>query len=241
MHNLPEGNPLKLLALAYWHNSCDDHCGTGMHCRRFINYKGHDMKFRTFAVAVVAATTLIMNAAADAKVFVVKWSGSQFGNSATATGTFDINTAVYPDLGGTENVNPVGPNFQVLSLKITGASSGNGTFTQSDFGSFVFAANTPLNYNTQLIGQLMGNGYTFGSFGPGYGGPSGDFNLFASNASAPTGTFFFRLTTGNGSGDSLAVTSIAPGVPEPASWALMIAGFGLVGVAARRRSSVVTA
>ena len=30
-------------------------------------------------------------------------------------------------------------------------------------------------------------------------------------------------------------------VPEPAAWALMIAGFGMVGVAARRRSSVVTA
>ena len=29
-------------------------------------------------------------------------------------------------------------------------------------------------------------------------------------------------------------------VPEPASWALMIAGFGMVGVAVRRRSSVVT-
>lgn len=30
-------------------------------------------------------------------------------------------------------------------------------------------------------------------------------------------------------------------VPEPASWALMVAGFGLVGVAARRRTSVVSA
>lgn len=32
-----------------------------------------------------------------------------------------------------------------------------------------------------------------------------------------------------------------PVVPEPASWALMITGFGLVGVAMRRRSAVVTA
>jgi len=30
-------------------------------------------------------------------------------------------------------------------------------------------------------------------------------------------------------------------VPEPASWMLMIAGFGLVGVAARRRPAAVTA
>jgi hypothetical protein len=30
-------------------------------------------------------------------------------------------------------------------------------------------------------------------------------------------------------------------VPEPASWAMLIAGFGLVGAAARRRRTVVAA
>lgn len=38
----------------------------------------------------------------------------------------------------------------------------------------------------------------------------------------------------------IAMTAVA-GVPEPESWALMIAGIGAVGVAARRRTSVVTA
>lgn len=32
-----------------------------------------------------------------------------------------------------------------------------------------------------------------------------------------------------------AVQAIAPGVPEPATWAMMIGGFGFVGAAARRR------
>jgi hypothetical protein len=32
-----------------------------------------------------------------------------------------------------------------------------------------------------------------------------------------------------------------PGVPEPATWALLLAGFGLVGVMARRRTATVTA
>lgn len=39
--------------------------------------------------------------------------------------------------------------------------------------------------------------------------------------------------------DGLSLSANA--VPEPASWMLLIAGFGMVGVAARRRSAVVTA
>jgi hypothetical protein len=35
--------------------------------------------------------------------------------------------------------------------------------------------------------------------------------------------------------------SIGPGVPEPASWAMLIAGFGLVGAARRRRNSALAA
>ncbi|WP_419816742.1 PEPxxWA-CTERM sorting domain-containing protein [Glacieibacterium sp.] len=35
--------------------------------------------------------------------------------------------------------------------------------------------------------------------------------------------------------DGSDLPPVVPGVPEPASWALMIAGFGLVGAAARRR------
>ena len=35
--------------------------------------------------------------------------------------------------------------------------------------------------------------------------------------------------------------AVTPGVPEPASWALMIAGFGLVGASMRRRRAAVAA
>lgn len=40
--------------------------------------------------------------------------------------------------------------------------------------------------------------------------------------------------------DSFAA-NLTGGVPEPASWALMIAGFGMVGLAARRRMTAVAA
>lgn len=101
-------------------------------------------------------------------------------------------------------------------------------------------ANAGTYVNTNLAGQ------TFGAFG---------FNLGVSNnfgfdISGGTGAAFVSennqfgtvsLVTGQatllgtiGAGNLVDITAGA--VPEPASWALMIGGFGLVGAAMRRRS-----
>ncbi len=58
------------------------------------------------------------------------------------------------------------------------------------------------------------------------------------------GAISVLLASDNGQGDFDNVRlsdDAAAGVPEPASWALMIGGFGLVGAAARRRRGVVAA
>ncbi len=47
----------------------------------------------------------------------------------------------------------------------------------------------------------------------------------------------FTDTTENWHGYTVGVEDIATGVPEPTSWALLIAGFGLVGAAMRRRTA----
>ena len=41
--------------------------------------------------------------------------------------------------------------------------------------------------------------------------------------------------------DSFSATGVAAAVPEPATWAMMIAGFALAGAAVRRRGAVKTA
>jgi hypothetical protein len=53
---------------------------------------------------------------------------------------------------------------------------------------------------------------------------------------APVPTFVGQGVEG-GAWQARAITLGKPAVPEPASWALMIAGFGLVGATLRRRAS----
>jgi hypothetical protein len=52
---------------------------------------------------------------------------------------------------------------------------------------------------------------------------------------------FFFGAPGSTADGSFTGTLTAPGVPEPATWGMLIAGFGLVGVLARRRNEAATA
>ncbi|MCM0032143.1 two-partner secretion domain-containing protein, partial [Sandarakinorhabdus limnophila] len=173
----------------------------------------------------------------------VTWSGARFQNEASAIGFFDADIDLLPGLGSVTNLGSFGTGFALRSLNIQNAESGNGSFSQADFQNFVyFHAEGPLDYSRELIGQTMANGFNFGSFEDGYGGPSGDFNIFGANGfgsniaganpNAPIGTFFFQLTTAAGLGDNMAVVSILPERPTPTSTVASVAseingGFGL--------------
>lgn len=69
--------------------------------------------------------------------------------------------------------------------------------------------------------------------------------LYTGTSAAPTfllGTFELERFTVEGILPYQLTISEAPGgVPEPASWAMLIAGFGLVGAVRRRRVAAVTA
>lgn len=194
------------------------------------------MKIIGNVIRLAALPLALCSGVAQAALFEVNWSGAQFGNAATATGTFDF-TADAADLGGNQPFRSF-PDGRVSLASLSVTQNGSTTsFSQSDFSSFYFASNSQLDFSRELIGQTMTNGCTFGSFAsPCYGGSSGDFNLFSSNSAAPTGSFYFVLTAAGG--NQLAVISMAPGagaVPEPATWAMLILGFGAVGAALRRR------
>ncbi|WP_081668621.1 PEPxxWA-CTERM sorting domain-containing protein [Sphingomonas phyllosphaerae] len=62
--------------------------------------------------------------------------------------------------------------------------------------------------------------------------------LFSGTLSKPSfiaGTYNLR-GFGSSSGGSLTITNLAASVPEPASWMMMILGFGVVGYAMRRKT-----
>lgn len=159
--------------------------------------------------------------------FDLTWSGASFGNSATAVGqiTFDPTLVTYPGTIYTDNGTWAGVTD--FTMTVTGASSGNGTFDFSDFSYFWFnTGGLSLDFTKELFGQpTVYPDAPWGTIDPVdmYGG---EFNLWTPEGSnAPIGYWFFTIQTDRYAGDLLALTSFAPAVPEPSSFAL--AGIGV--------------
>ena len=174
------------------------------------------------------------------------------GSGVGVDGAYDVYNAgpSVTTSGGVINVNPFGSGAG-LGAKESGITftfdSGVNAFgfEVGDWGTccqpsklyIQFGANTPI---------LVGESTTFG-------------DVFLTNGGAgvflaaldDTGTFTQVSFWGDGFGEYLVAggtlrfaaleQNSLPGVPEPASWAMMIAGFGLVGTTMRRRRSALVA
>ncbi len=188
-------------------------------------------KFIKQAAAILAAGVLASPAFAAQETFDLAWSGTSFGNTATATGQITIDTSSI-----NSNYNEFAfPDSRVTNLSITvsGADAGNGTFGLSDFSFMVVWAPQALDFSRELVGQPQGGGNTWGESN----GSAGDLNFFGNSASAPVGTSYFVLTTADYAGDPMLLTSMRSAVPEAGNLSMLLAGLGLVGFAARRRQS----
>ena len=133
-------------------------------------------------------------------------------------------------------------NLLDISFDVTGNQRGGAA--DSLFGVLVFDAPTTLHNVTfmgQSLGDFAGSSYTFnlGAIASNYPQTNAMFSATAGNGGS------FRLQFGtNGVGDNVGPildnvsVGISSAVPEPATWAMMIAGFGLVGSAMRRRQTL---
>jgi len=189
--------------------------------------------------ALVAGLLLLVTTAyADTfQTYNLAWSGATFGNNATASGQITLDLTTLPNPGPT--VYDMYNDISSLTVTVTGASSGNGTWTKADLcacsalSTFTYwwTGGAALNMNQQLVGQpTLGNPWGTPD------GISGDFNFFFTNG-GPLGTFYFTMTTDGGLEDSMLLTSVAPvsTTPEPGTIALFGSGIiGLAGVLRRK-------
>lgn len=86
--------------------------------------------------------------------FYLQYSGVSHGNSAIATGTIVIDTDLLLNPGGLFEPLPLSPTVVGGSLTVSGATSGNGTFTLDDYSDWLwYTGGVALNLSTELVGQ----------------------------------------------------------------------------------------
>lgn len=177
------------------------------------------MNYKTiFFAAAIFVTTAILPQPASATVYTYNWSFSGFSHNGS--GKFTTS-----DSSGDLNISDI--TGIVDGEVITGLSTlGGPDQTYIDSGSYT----------------LDFNGIAFKT-------ASADYDLYYNNAYRALYSVGNNATFGGDSAIDGFTASLAPvvsspviwvaaGVPEPASWAMMLVGMGLIGFAARRRQKV---
>ena len=195
------------------------------------------------ALALMGLGALTLTTQANAQAFV---NGS-FEADAQATGTWNI----YPNLTGWTG----GPAGIELRNNVAGAAYDGNNYVELDT-----TANSLASQAVTTVGQLYTlsfaysarenvapasngieaywNGSLLASL-TGQGGPSGNnWSLYSYQVigTSPVSLLEFRAVgTSDSYGGSLDAVSLTSPVPEPETYALLLAGLGLLGFAARRR------
>jgi hypothetical protein len=139
---------------------------------------------------------------------------------------------------GDANIEFVMPKSPVPTLTIPGLARFNNvsvTYNGVTGPYTVFIETNPgpiVNGGLRLF-DLTLNSNTFAGSGP---------QIFSGSPTAPTfitGSYslsaYFRGAPGTG---QLVISNVGGAIPEPASWAMLLSGFGLTGIAMRRRAAV---
>ena len=196
-----------------------------------------------FAAAIVAGAAIA--APANAAPTISFTPGSSVGagynvvqNFNGASGSYGVTGVQGSDYGIiTGNVSGIGavPNGSGTPyLAVFGGKSVTYTFANA-VSNVAFDWGTASSDNVLTITDINGLATTYSV--PNSSVPNGtNYNANGLLVSAANGPAIRSLTFASGS-NSFEVDNIAVAVPEPATWGMMILGFGLMGVALRRRST----
>ncbi len=173
----------------------------------------------SFKLNLVAAAVLMASGGVNAAPTVNGTWGShdpfEFGFFATAGNvSFDHIYTFTLDLPGP---------YQAITTAVTNDSSPSNVFDISNGTLSLFADNGDLDYTNDT---LVGSSFSFDNTSV-----TGVFSPLAA------GNYFYEVT-GNVTGSvggSYTLSSTVSAVPEPETYAMLLAGLGLVGFSARRR------
>jgi hypothetical protein len=134
-----------------------------------------------------------------------------------------------------------GGGFQDLTKFLATSGSVNGygwgslySFT-SDTGSYGGQTLT-ITHDDGVSVYLNGSSTAIGGF------VAGPTNAITESVVLPSGTTSYTIAYGRENGSpSVLKLSLSGAVPEPATWAMMITGFGMIGFGMRRRTAIGTA
>lgn len=182
------------------------------------------MRTRVLTLLASAALAVVAPTVASAATVVGSLSAALIGVTSSTPligsgSTFSNGFTIVSSTGGDFSVIPAGFNISLDSLT---ASVGSLVSFSSGFGSFSGSV------QTVTLAPNVVSFYALGSFVPTFGGY---------DAGPASITFSFTQTGGANSAisGSFSLASPPSGVPEPATWGMMIAGAGMAGAAVRRR------
>jgi hypothetical protein len=183
------------------------------------------MSGKSILALVAGALALSLSGGAQAATYIFSYSGGAYGNASggdpvSASGSFT--TADTPFDG-------INPSSGYLITSISGTRNGIGFNTLLPAGTL--SGGTP----TDNLFFTDGTPY-FSYFGVAFTVGTDEVALYSLSLPG-AGTEVDEYVEGDPGYRQLDFSlRLAGAVPEPASWALMIAGFGVLGVAVRRRS-----
>jgi len=133
----------------------------------------------------------------------------------------------------------INQNWGVLDFESTGKVS-------KSMGSFLDTYTFTLGGESVVDATFLSKGINFGSyslfdetgtislFGTSFGGQFSNANTWSLDA----GTYIFAIGGKAGSAASYSLAASTTPVPEPETYAMLLAGLGIIGFVARRRRSV---
>ena len=179
---------------------------------------------KIIAVALAAAVAV---AAMPASAYTYSFNYSSTDSNApfASTGSFTTNNALngvgghdITSISGTVDADPI-TGLVANPSRPNAQNSADGFFT---YDNVYFGGNPVIDNAGVLFSGASGLEYNFFSDAPGV------YELYSA-------------TPGVGYGAHSVGTLSVAAIPEPATWGLLLAGFGMVGVAARRRKTAIAA